>query len=112
MTKDAVLRLIEAIDDNLAELRRAVEELPDTMDATQAGPWPEQGRENTAPEGSRAVQFLDKVKCSPMVMKSFREMDIGGEPIGAENVQAMIEACGIRPEDNAFSREIVEMREE
>lgn len=112
MTKDTIRRLIEEIDDKLAELRRAVEELPDTMDITQAGPWPEQGKENTAPERSRVVQFLDKVACRPVLIESFREMNIRGEPIGAENVQAMIAACGIRPEDNAFSRGIVEIREE
>ena len=47
-----------------------------------------------------------------MVTKSFEGMNIRGEPIGAESVQAMIAASGVRPEDNAFSRGIVEIREE
>jgi hypothetical protein len=72
---------------------------------------PEQGRDNTVPERSRVVQFVDKAQLRPVLTKSFEEMNIRGEPVGAENVQAMIAACGVRPEDNAFSRGIVEMRE-
>jgi hypothetical protein len=112
MTKDTILRFIEEIDARLAELRRAVEELPDTVQASQTAPLPEHGRENTVPAGSRVVQFVDKAKLRPVVTKSFQEMNIRGKPIGAESVQAMIAACGVRPEDNAFSRGIVEMREE
>lgn len=111
MTKDIILRLIEEIDCKLAELRRAVEQFPDRREASQAGPLPEQGRENTAPERSRVMQFVDKAQLRPVLTKSFGEMNIRGEPVGAENVQAMIAACGVRPEDNAFSRGIVEMRE-
>jgi hypothetical protein len=44
--------------------------------------------------------------------KAMEQMGIKGEPIGAEKVQAMIAACGIKPEDNEFSRSIIEMREE
>ena len=47
MTKDAILRFIEEIDEKLAELRRAIEQLPETVEASQAGPLPEPGRENT-----------------------------------------------------------------
>lgn len=44
--------------------------------------------------------------------KAMEQMGIRGKPIGAEKVQEMIAACGIKPEDNEFSRDIVEMREE
>ena len=44
--------------------------------------------------------------------KSFEEMNIRSELIGAESVQAMIAASGVRPEDSAFCRGIAEMREE
>jgi hypothetical protein len=40
------------------------------------------------------------------------ETGIRGKPIGAEALQARILASGIKPEDNAFSRGIIEMREE
>ena len=64
------------------------------------------------PARSRVVQLADKARLRSVVTKSFEGMNIRGEPIGAESVQAMIAACGVRPEDNTFSRGIVEMREE
>ncbi len=44
--------------------------------------------------------------------KALEILGIRGEPIGAENVRRMIAACGFKPEDNEFSRGIIEMREE
>jgi hypothetical protein len=112
MTKDDILRSIEEIEGKLADLHRAVEQLPDTVEARQASPVPEPERESTMPERSRVVQLADKATLRSVVTKSFEEMNIRGEPIGAESVQAMIAASGVRAEDNAFSRGIVEMREE
>jgi hypothetical protein len=54
----------------------------------------------------------DQAALSAAVDRAFKKMGITGTPIGAENVQAMIAACGIKPEDNEFSRGIIEMREE
>ena len=56
--------------------------------------------------------FVDKAKLRPIIDKTFEAMGIHGEPIGAEKVQEMIAACGVKPEDNIFSRGIIEMREE
>jgi len=39
-------------------------------------------------------------------------MGIQGKPIGAEKLQKQIEAQGIKPEDNMFSRALLGMREE
>jgi hypothetical protein len=41
-----------------------------------------------------------------------QQAGIQGQPVGAENVQKMVAACGFKPEDNAFSKEILAMREE
>jgi hypothetical protein len=41
-----------------------------------------------------------------------RQLGIEGQPIGAENLQAMMIAEGIDPNSNEFSRGIIEMREE
>jgi hypothetical protein len=49
---------------------------------------------------------------SAAVAKAYAEMGITGEPIGAEKLQEMMLACGVKPEENAFSREIIAMREE
>ena len=61
---------------------------------------------------SPTIRFVDKEKLRPIVDKVFEAMGIHGEPIGAEKVQEMIAACGVKPEDNIFSRGIIEMREE
>jgi hypothetical protein len=53
-----------------------------------------------------------KVGILQLIAKAFTEMGIQGEPIGAEKVQEMIAAYGVKPEDNVFSRGIIEMREE
>jgi len=43
---------------------------------------------------------------------ALEQMGVCGQPIGAEKVQEMMTAGGVRPEDNEFSRGIIEMREE
>jgi hypothetical protein len=40
------------------------------------------------------------------------QMGIHGEPIGAEKLQEIMLAEGIKPEENILSRGIIEMREE
>src|SRR5437762_6957999 len=103
MTKATILRcLLEEIASKLVELRAAVEKLPEIMDEVSADPLVDQG----------VVQFVDKQKLQPLVAKAFAEMGIQGEPIGAEKVQELIAACGVKPEDNVFSRGIIQMREE
>jgi predicted nucleic acid-binding protein len=38
---------------------------------------------------------------------------IHGKPVGVERLRALMEEeCGANPEDNAFSRELIELREE
>ena len=63
-------------------------------------------------EQMRTVQFVDKEKLRPIIAQAFEEMGIRVEPIGAEKLQEMIAACGVKPEENAFSQGIIEMREE
>jgi len=70
----------------------------------------------TTPEQKRAERLAwvcsQKEKQIPVMAEVFNGMGIHGEPIGAEKVQEMIAACGIKPEDNEFSCGITEMREE
>jgi hypothetical protein len=44
--------------------------------------------------------------------KAMEQMGIQGQPIAAEKLQEMMRACGVKPENNEFSRGIIEMREE
>ena len=70
--------------------------------------------ETPAERGARALRQAKRNQAAhrAAIAKAFAEMGITGEPIGAENVQKMIAAGGVDPEDNAFSRGIIEMREE
>ncbi|MBI1930632.1 hypothetical protein HYR99_41100 [Candidatus Poribacteria bacterium] len=74
----------------------------------------EQVNQLLVPQGSLSptITFVDKEKLRPIVDKVFEAMGIHGEPIGAEELQKMVAACGVKPEDNIFSRGIIEMREE
>jgi hypothetical protein len=43
---------------------------------------------------------------------AMEKIGVHGVPIGVQGLREMIAACGFKPEDNAFSRGIIEMREE
>src|SRR6266545_3817965 len=92
-------------------LAREVEALRQLMGQRVADPLTSQGK-GPEPNQLRAAQFVDKQKLQPLVAKAFAKMGIQGEPIGAEKVQELIAACGVKPEDNVFSRGIIQMREE
>ena len=71
----------------------------------------------TEVQAQRGVQLLHEAQrnqaaISTAIAKAFAEMGITAEPIGAELVQEMMRACGMQPDDNAFSQGIVAMREE
>ncbi|HMC65875.1 MAG TPA: hypothetical protein VKI65_13130 [Gemmataceae bacterium] len=71
--------------------------------------------EETAAE--RGARMLREAKASQAaisaaVAKAFAEMGITAQPIGAEKLQQMLLAEGVKPEDNILSRAIIEMREE
>jgi hypothetical protein len=40
-----------------------------------------------------------------------RQMGIQGQPVGANKVREMVAACGFKTEANAFSRDIIAMRD-
>lgn len=44
--------------------------------------------------------------------RTLEQMQLSGEPVGAEVVQQMMTNNGIQPEQNEFSRSLIEMREE
>lgn len=59
----------------------------------------------------QAIQLADKEKLRSLTAKTFEEMGIRSEPIDVEQLQKMVAACGVKAEDNIFSRGIIEMRE-
>ena len=70
--------------------------------------------ETPAERGARLLTQArrDKARLKAAVAKAFEEMGIQGEPVPPEKLREMMAACGINPEDNLFSRGIMEMREE
>ena len=100
-TIDKLLIKTERIEQELAEVRQELEKLCPTKSLT-----PEE----------RAAARLERVrskneKLTPLIDKVFEKMGITGEPIGAEKLQEMLAAEGVKPEENSFSRGIIEMRE-
>jgi hypothetical protein len=73
-----------------------------------------QGEETPAERGARLIReaALSQPRVAAAWAKVMEQMGLSGEPIGAEKLQAMMTACGIKPEDNILSREIIAMRDE
>jgi len=58
---------------------------------------------------ARAMQPI----LSAITAKAFAEMGIpDAPPVSIEELRRMMIECGVKPEDNVFSREIIAMREE
>ena len=98
---------LEHVEREVADMRRQLQQLRESI---KIEVLPQAVEEKRAERLARVR--LQKEKLRPIVAEVFERMSIRGEPIGAENVQKMIAACGIKPEDNEFSRGIIEMREE
>ena len=111
MTKSTLLRWLDEVASKLGEVRTALEHLPDAEDSL-GNRETEQKSTEVAADRFRTVRFVDKEQLRPIIDDAFAAMGVRGEPIGAENVQEMMAACGVPPEDNLFSRGIIDMREE
>src|SRR5438093_652991 len=95
------------------ELERRLAQVEQKVDRLQQ--LVEKPREETPAErGARMLReaAASQPAISAAVARAFEQMGISGEPVGHEKLREMMEACGIKPEDNLFSREIIAMREE
>ncbi|MCI0388840.1 MAG: hypothetical protein MOB07_08760 [Acidobacteria bacterium] len=70
--------------------------------------------ETPAERGARLLReaSLNQDRIAAAWATAMEEAGIRGEPISAEELQKMFAECGVNPEDNEFSRGIIEMREE
>ena len=71
--------------------------------------------DGTAPDfGSQMIRDARATQSAidEATAKAFAEMGITAEPVGVEKLREMMRACGVRPEENLLSREIIAMREE
>jgi hypothetical protein len=94
---------LEQLEARLAVVEQEVARLRERLEQAQAA-----RAGHTAPLPNAA----DQATISGVAARVFAALGITGRPIGAEKVQEMIAACGVKPEDNEFSRGILKMREE
>jgi len=99
-TIEALEQRLAAVEQDLAQLR------------LQLVRWP--ADESSAELGARLLReaALEQPKIAAGWRKAMEEMGISGEPVGIEKLHEMMLAAGVDPNDNAFSREIIAMRDE
>jgi cell division septum initiation protein DivIVA len=100
VTVEALEKRLVALEQEVTGLRRQVEDL-----ATQAA---------SAQRGADLLREARRGQAEVAAgwAKALEQMGISGEPVGHEKLMQMMLECGINPEDNEFSREIIAMREE
>ncbi|MGH9768448.1 MAG: hypothetical protein ACREAB_13535 [Blastocatellia bacterium] len=76
--------------------------------------WRLANAETPAERGARLLREagLNQDRIAAAWAAAMEEAGISGEPISAEELQKMFVECGVNPENNEFSRGIIEMREE
>jgi hypothetical protein len=98
-----------------------LEELEKRVTALEQAVADWRGQNPAPPENEtkeeRIKRFLRSRSCDQAGLsaaweKWFADMGITAKPIGAEKLQEMLLAEGLDPNDNSFSRGIIEMREE
>ncbi|MBI1928920.1 hypothetical protein HYR99_32325 [Candidatus Poribacteria bacterium] len=90
----------EQIEQELAEVRQELEQLSQPQPLTPEE-WAAARLARVRAENERLL---------PLIEKALGKMDTK-ETMSAEQIQQMIAADGVKPEENSFSRGIIEMRE-
>jgi hypothetical protein len=98
---------VEDLERRLAQVEQEVTRLRSLVEKTQH-------EESPSERGVRLLHEarMSQASISAAAAKAFAEMGITCEPVGIEKLREMMAACGVDPTDNAFSREIIAMREE
>ncbi|MBI3950095.1 MAG: hypothetical protein HY314_06540 [Acidobacteria bacterium] len=103
---DATLVMLKAKIDHIkremVEIERLCEEL-----AGQREPSAGEHLQARLEQGRQEKETLRRI-----ANQTLAEMGIHCLPVPAEELQRMMLECGIKPEENLFSRGIIEMREE
>lgn len=99
-TLEELEKRLTQVEQEVARLQQLVEKAPQ--------------KEMFAERGARLLREAkaSHAAISAATAKAFAEMGITGEPVGPEKVRKMMIECGIKADDNIFSREIISMREE
>jgi len=98
---------IETLKEKIAHIRQELDEVSAALDEMAAA------QPAAKPNPLAGIKFADKEPLRKAFDELFARMGISHvKPIGAEKLQEMMLKAGIKPEDNIFSRGIIEMREE
>ena len=103
-TLEEIKEKLALIQKELTEVYKAIEQLENNRlvdQKPQQSGWP------------ASIQFADKELLRQAFHDLIKQMGIEHvKPIGAVTLQEMMLKEGVKPEDNLFSRGIIEMREE
>lgn len=101
--------LLDTIAERLGQIEREVKEVRfQLLEFAASEPdTPEERGRQLLQQAAQAKSEQQKA-----FARVFARMGIDAKPIGAEKVQELLAAEGVRPEDNFLSRGIIEMREE
>jgi hypothetical protein len=99
---------LESMQQRLGVVER---ELADVRERLRLLTPAEQTQPSQNVRGLREAQF-NQIALAAMAKEVFAKMGITSESVTAEQAQQRMLAEGVRPEDNAFSRDIRAMREE
>ena len=102
---------LETITQRLDRLEQAVAEVNLQLSGLVDALVPNPPKDYKTGEEVMAYYGRNKKQNAKIVHKMFEKMEISGEPIPAEELQARMAQHGIRAEDNEFSRAIIEGRE-
>jgi len=91
---------IDQMENELLEMRQSVDQMIAVHEHKPDEDW------------QSKIQWADTEALREWFEEWLKQLGINNVPIGAEKLQEMALEEGIRPEDNSFSRGIIEMREE
>jgi len=91
---------IDQMENELLEMRQSVDQMIAVHEHKPDEDW------------RSKIQWADTEALREWFEEWLKQLGINNVPIGAEKLQEMALEEGIRPEDNSFSRGIIEMREE
>ena len=103
VTLETVIERLDRLEKGITELNEKVSVLIDHL---------EKQEEDELSTGDKVMAHfgINKEEHAKLVQEVFKIMEIYGEPIPADELQARMEKIGIRPVDNEFSRTIIEER--
>jgi hypothetical protein len=102
------MKTLEELNKSVERLEKQMVKIQQEVDLLQGG--------KTEKRASRLEERQSRVRSEnqqvrPILEHIVQEMGIEGQPIGAKQVQHLVEEDGVSSEENLFSRDIISTRE-